>query len=180
MPPYSRVTSARRWSHASASETSSTAAVPPISSATARAPTSVRSITTTCAPSDARCRALAAPIPDAAPVTSATFSWNSSAMRELLGVARVVEVERHDGGCVLLDRAEHELAEHRLRDHALGALGALELEPQREAAGALVPSGGGHVGAIGAEEDPHRVEAVVETGRCVHAQHTTRGSRAPP
>src|SRR6476659_10688039 len=103
-------------------------------------------------------------MPDAAPVTSATLSWNRSATRLLLGVARVVEVELDHRRGVLLDRAEHELAEHGLRDHALGTLGALELQPQREAAGALVPAGGGHVGAVGAEEDPHRVEAVVETG----------------
>ena len=52
-----------------------------------------------------------------------------------VGLARVVEVDRLHGGCVLLDGAQHQLAEHGLGDHALGALGARELEPEGEAAG---------------------------------------------
>src|SRR4051794_29430755 len=174
--PYSSRTSARRRSQASASDTSSTAAVPSISSATARTPTSVRSMATTWAPRDASRRALAAPIPEAAPVTSATLSSRSPmsvCADGRVALPRIVEVDHLHRRRVLLDRTEHQLPEHRLRDDALRALRPGDLESQGEATGGGVPVGGGDVGTVGTEEDAHRVEARVQAGggsRQAHAR----------
>src|SRR5262249_45960730 len=108
--------SANARSTESASDTSSSIARPPISSATASIWSRVRAATITSQPSFASTRAVFAPIPRPPPVMSATLSGNCCSNRlEGLGVLQRRQVAGVGAERGRLHRAAHDLRGARLR-----------------------------------------------------------------
>src|SRR5262245_48392841 len=124
----SPATSSARARHASAFETSTWTNRPPISSATLRPPWSSMSTTTTDEPSRASRRALAAPTPDAAPVTTAT------------GLIAVPSSGRPSSGRAVPREVRAVVGEHELAGDAAPEVGRERDDQTREVVGLAHPA----------------------------------------
>src|SRR5947209_1603024 len=120
--PWALVAWAIAASAEAASETSQATATPLISAATVSASLALRSHTATLAPCAARRRAVAAPNPDAPPVTMAAWSFNSMVFSLMTCSSNSVQRDHLRRGCRRIERLDQvaSMLEHRaLVDRAL-------------------------------------------------------------